>query len=118
MEVPIDEVSESALRYGRMGVAETSIVRETLSRLASRDQETPYLYFFCDMPLSEINEMEVVDKAEVHGIEGVEITVKTRNPMVRLCYRLYPGLNQTDFCRHKIQKSFYWDFGIFIAKRL
>ncbi len=37
-----------------------------------------------DMPqrkLSEYDEMEVIGKAEVHGIEGVEITVKTINPM-------------------------------------
>ncbi|MDD4495380.1 MAG: sigma-70 family RNA polymerase sigma factor [Eubacteriales bacterium] len=174
LEIPIDEVSESALSCGRMGVTETNYVRETLSSLASRDQEILYLYFFHDMrqaeiakkldiplgtvksrlhtakanfkekypyppepkgdftmknlpeimpeykieksdieafpvvweelmgwflvpklgkklswglydmperKLSESDEMEVVGKAEVHGIEGVEITVKTRNPM-------------------------------------
>lgn len=37
-----------------------------------------------DMPnrrLVESNEMRVVGKAEIHGIEGVEITVDTHNPM-------------------------------------
>lgn len=174
MEISIDEISESALGYGRMGITETSVVCETISRLASRDQEILYLYFFRDMPqaeiakklgipigtvksrlhtaklnfkekypyppkpkganimkklpeimpeykieksseepfsvvweelmgwfivpkpgeklswglydmperkLGEIDKMEVVGKAEVHGIEGVEITVKTHNPV-------------------------------------
>ncbi|MDD4493977.1 MAG: sigma-70 family RNA polymerase sigma factor [Eubacteriales bacterium] len=174
MEIPIDEVGESALSYGRMGVTVTNYVRETISGLTSRDQEMLYLYFFRDMSqadiakklgipvgtvksrlhtakanfkkkypfppkskgklimkklpemmpdykieksdkdpfpvvweelmgwflvpkfgeklswglydmperkLAESNEMAVVGKAEVHGIEGVEITVKTHNPM-------------------------------------
>lgn len=37
-----------------------------------------------DMPegkLTESDDMEVVGKAQIHGIEGVEITVKTHNPM-------------------------------------
>lgn len=34
--------------------------------------------------LSESYEMEVIDKAEVHGIEGVEITVKTHTAVTLL----------------------------------
>ena len=174
MEIPIDEVSESALCFGRMGVVQSNAVHDTLSTLANRDQKILYLYFFCDigqaeiakklgiplgtvksrlhtakanfkekhpypskpkgvimmkklpeimpeykidktdkepflviweelmgwflvpklgekltwglydMParkLAESDKMEVVGKAEVHGIEGVEIIVKTHNPM-------------------------------------
>ena len=174
MEVPIDMVSDSALSCGRMGVTATKYVHETISSLASRDQEILYLYFFRDMlqadiakkleipvgtvksrlhtakanfkekypyppkpkgdfimkklpeimpdykieksnndpfpvvweelmgwfliprlgenlswgiynmperKLAESNEMAVVGKAEVHGIEGVEIIVKTHSPM-------------------------------------
>jgi len=42
------------------------------------------LWGMYDMPdgkLGEMDEMEVVGQAEVHGLEGVEITVKTKNPM-------------------------------------
>ncbi len=34
-----------------------------------------------DGHITEIDHMEVVGRAEVHGIEGVEITVRTENPM-------------------------------------
>ncbi|MDD3882572.1 MAG: sigma-70 family RNA polymerase sigma factor [Eubacteriales bacterium] len=54
MEIPLDEVSESALGCGRMGISETSAVRETLSKLANREQEILYLYFFREMPQAEI----------------------------------------------------------------
>lgn len=39
------------------------------------------LYSMPERKLAESDEMEVIGKAEVHGIEGVEITVKTNNPM-------------------------------------
>ncbi|MDD4492948.1 MAG: sigma-70 family RNA polymerase sigma factor [Eubacteriales bacterium] len=54
MEIPIDEVSESSLSYGRTGVTETNFVRETISTLASRDQEILYMYYFRDMSQVEI----------------------------------------------------------------
>lgn len=54
MEIPIDEVGESALSYGRMGITEINTVRRTLSALASRDKEILYLYFFCEMPQADI----------------------------------------------------------------
>lgn len=54
MEIPIDEVSESALSCGRMGITETNTVRETLSTLASRDKEILYLYFFREIPQADI----------------------------------------------------------------
>ena len=39
------------------------------------------LYSMPERKLAESDEMEGIGKAEVHGIEGVEITVKTNNPM-------------------------------------
>lgn len=174
MEIPLEEVCESTLGYGRMGIIETNYVHETLSSLADKDKEILFLFFFRDLPQSEIaeklgiplgtvksrlhtaklnfkekypyppkpkgdyimkklpefmpeykieksdkepfdvvweelmgwflvpklgeklswgiydmpirkrseyDEMEVIGKAEVHGIEGVEITFKTHKPM-------------------------------------
>lgn len=174
MEIPLEEVSETSLSYGRMGITETNCVRETISCLADKDKQILYLYFFKDLQQAEIanklgiplgtvksrlytakanfketypyppkpkgnhtmkklpeimpeykiekadkapfsvvceelmgwflvpklgedllwgmydmperkrteyNEMKVIGKAEVHGIEGVEITVKTHKPM-------------------------------------
>lgn len=174
MEIPLEEIAGTTLSYSRFGITETSIVRETLSSLADKDKEVLYLYFFRDIPQTEIakklniplgtvksrlytakqnfkekypyppkpkgefnmkklpsimskytikksekqpfsviweelmgwflvpklgeklswglydmperkltewDEMEVIGKAEVHAIKGVEITVKTNNPM-------------------------------------
>ena len=173
-ETPLDEISESVFCCSRIGLTETNHVRDTMENLAAKDREILHLYFFCDMPQSEIaarlgipvgtvksrlhtaktnfkkqypyppkpkgekvmgkmpkfmpeykieksdkapfpviweelmgwfivprlgeklawgsydmpsgelvesNEMQVVGKAEIHGIEGVEITVDTNNPM-------------------------------------
>ena len=54
MEIPLEEISETALSCGRMGITETSVVHETLGRLAAKDQEMLTLYFFRDLPQSEI----------------------------------------------------------------
>ena len=174
MEIPLEEVNETELSRGRMGITEINCVQDTLDCLSEKDKEVLHLYFFCDVPQAEIakklhiplgtvksrlytakqnfkekypyppktkgevimkklprfmleyvisksenqpfsviceelmgwflipkpgeklswgvygmperklaesNEMEVIGKAEVHGIEGVEITVKTSNPM-------------------------------------
>lgn len=174
MEIPLEQVCEAELGIGRMGIVETSIVRETLNELADKDKEILFLYFFRDMPQADIakklgislgtvksrlhtakqnfknsypyppkpkgdiimkklpeimpeytitkskkqpfevvweelmgwfivprlgeklswaiydmperarteyDEMEVVGKAQIHGIEGVEIAVRTFNPM-------------------------------------
>ncbi len=175
LEIPIDNIRESELSLGRQGIRETDAVHKTLILLGDKDKQILYLYFFKDMPQSEIAKllniplgtvksrlhtakqnfknkypyppkatkgndkmkklpeflpkytiektektpfsvkweevmgwfivprlgeklswamydmpdrrrtetdiMEVVGKAEVHGIEGVEITVKTLDPM-------------------------------------
>lgn len=54
MEIPLEEVREISLSYGRMGMTETNSVRETLSRLADKDKQILYLYFFKDLPQAEI----------------------------------------------------------------
>lgn len=54
MEIPIEEVRESVLKHGRMGITEINLVRETLSKLTSRDQEILYLYYFREMPQVDI----------------------------------------------------------------
>ncbi len=174
LEIPLEEIRESAVSIGRQGVNEIECVRETISALADKDKQILYYYFFRNMSQSEISQklcipigtvksrlytakqnfknkypyppiskgennmkklpqimleytikesneapfevkweelmgwflvpklgeklswamydmpsrrisetdyMEVIGKAEVHGIEGVEITVRTTEPM-------------------------------------
>ena len=54
MEIPLEEIAETPLAYGRFGITETSIVRETLCSLADRDKQILYLFFFRNLPQSEI----------------------------------------------------------------
>ena len=53
-EIPIDELKEKEVSYGRHGVSVVDTVRETLSLLGSKDNQILYLYFWKDMPQSEI----------------------------------------------------------------
>ena len=54
MEIPLDEVVQKELSYGRMGITETDTVRETLSMLADKDKQILYLYFWKELPQAEI----------------------------------------------------------------
>lgn len=54
MEIPLEEIRETALSYGRFGITETSVVKETLSSLADKDKQILYLFFFRDLSQSEI----------------------------------------------------------------
>lgn len=53
-EIPIDELSDKELSNGRYGVSVVSIVREILSLLGDKDKQILYLYFWKEMPQSEI----------------------------------------------------------------
>ena len=53
-EIPIDELKEKEMSYGRHGVSVVNTVRETLSLLGSKDNQILYLYFWKEMPQSEI----------------------------------------------------------------
>lgn len=53
-EIPIDDLTETELLYGRHGVAETNTVRETLDLLRDKDKQILYLYFWKEMAQSEI----------------------------------------------------------------
>lgn len=54
MEIPIDALSERVLSYGRTGISETSVVRDTLDMLGDKDKQILYLYYFRDLPQSDI----------------------------------------------------------------
>ena len=54
LEFPWEEVSESALGVGRLGVMVQNRVRETLELLGEKEQQILYLYFFKDLPQEEI----------------------------------------------------------------
>ncbi|MGN0114853.1 MAG: RNA polymerase sigma factor [Acutalibacteraceae bacterium] len=59
-EVPIDEVSETLLTLGRMGIVEAESendfyeVHETLEKLTDKDKDILYMYFFLELPQAEI----------------------------------------------------------------
>ena len=54
LEIPIDELHESALSYGAHGVTTASVVRETLDLLGDKDKQILYLYYFKELPQDEI----------------------------------------------------------------
>ena len=54
MEIPLDMLSESALRVGRCGVTEQSVVLQTLDALGGREKQILYLYYFKDLPQEDI----------------------------------------------------------------
>lgn len=53
-EIPLDSLPEGNLVYGRLGVAEPSLVRETLALLEKRDREILGLTYFGELSQSEI----------------------------------------------------------------
>lgn len=54
MNLSLDELSESALGMGRMGMTEQNIVRDTLDILGDREKQILYLYFFKNLPQEDI----------------------------------------------------------------
>ena len=54
MEIPVDELNETALTYGAQGVTASVIVRETLELLGGKDKQILYLYYFRELPQDEI----------------------------------------------------------------
>ncbi len=54
LEIPIDDITEKELSDSRYGIFETSVVRDTLSLLSNKDKQILYLYFWKELPQSEI----------------------------------------------------------------
>lgn len=54
MELPLEDLTEKELSYGRHGITETDTVRETLSLLTDKDKQILYLYFWKELPQAEI----------------------------------------------------------------
>ena len=54
LEIPLEEVPEQELSYGRHGITIEDTVRETLSTLADKDKQILYLYFWKELPQAEI----------------------------------------------------------------
>jgi len=54
LELPFDELSETALGVGRLGITEQSVVQETLETLGDKEKQILYLYFFKCLPQEEI----------------------------------------------------------------
>ena len=54
MEIPIDELSEAALSYGRHGKTVYSVVSDTMEQLSSTEQQILYLSYWKQLPQTEI----------------------------------------------------------------
>jgi len=54
MEISIEELSQQELSAGRLGISVVHTVRETLDRLGDKDKQILYLYFWKELPQSEI----------------------------------------------------------------
>ena len=57
LEIPIDELNEKVLSTGRYGVTETTAVRETLDYLGEKDKQILYLYYWKELPQTDIAEL-------------------------------------------------------------
>lgn len=54
MEISIEELSQQELSAGRLGISAVHTVRETLDRLGDKDKQILYLYFWKELPQTEI----------------------------------------------------------------
>ncbi len=54
LEIPLDTVSETGFSCGRFGLTETNMVRETLDLLSDRDRQILSLFYYRDLPQSDI----------------------------------------------------------------
>ena len=54
MEISIEELSQQELSTGRLGLSVVHTVRETLERLGDKDKQILYLYFWKELPQTEI----------------------------------------------------------------
>ena len=54
MEISIEELSQQELSTGRLGISVVHTVRETLDRLGDKDKQILYLYFWKELPQTEI----------------------------------------------------------------
>lgn len=54
MEISIEELSQKELSAGRLGISVVHTVRETLDRLGDKDKQILYLYFWKELPQTEI----------------------------------------------------------------
>ena len=54
MEISIEELSHQELSAGRLGISVVHTVRETLDRLGEKDKQILYLYFWKELPQTEI----------------------------------------------------------------
>ena len=54
MEVPLEEVPEGNLAYGRMGLTLSDTVEDAMTRLSEREQQLLYLYYWQQLPQADI----------------------------------------------------------------
>ena len=54
MEISIEELSQQELSAGRLGISVVHTVRDTLDRLGDKDKQILYLYFWKELPQTEI----------------------------------------------------------------
>ncbi len=55
-EIPVEMLSERVMAYGRCGLREQLVVQETLEQLSGKDRDILKLYYFQELPQTEIAE--------------------------------------------------------------
>ena len=54
LEIPLEEAPELTMDDGRMGISEVMAVRDHLEKMADKEKEILYLYFWKQLPQAEI----------------------------------------------------------------
>lgn len=98
-EIPLEEWTEQSLTYNRWGVSVADVVQETLSQLSSKEQQILYLYFWKELPQSEIAK-------QLHIPLG---TVKSRLYTAKQNFKIkYPHTNEQQKGRDPMKKLPEW----------
>lgn len=55
LQLPLEQVMETQFSVGSHGLTEINVVKETLSKLAEKEKQILYLYFFENLPQEDIS---------------------------------------------------------------
>lgn len=88
LEISIDNICEKELSYTRQGIAEISVVKETLELIGNKEKQILYLSYFKDMPQSEIAKLLNIPIGTVKSrLHNAKIKFKEHYP----CYQKVKG---------------------------
>ncbi|MBE5873990.1 MAG: RNA polymerase sigma factor [Lachnospiraceae bacterium] len=83
MELPLEELTEKELSYGRHGITESDAVHETLELLGDKDKQILYLYYWKELPQAEISKALQIPLGTVKSrLHTAKQNFKSRYPYV------------------------------------